>query len=97
MNGFLAKPFKAEQLAEILEPIAAARRARPTDEATDASAACRPPLRSRDSGAAGAAGTVVRAGTPSEATGVAPEADPLLSDTGSPRSSSRPPRARKPP
>jgi signal transduction histidine kinase/CheY-like chemotaxis protein/HPt (histidine-containing phosphotransfer) domain-containing protein len=27
MNGFLAKPFKAEQLAEILEPIAAARAA----------------------------------------------------------------------
>jgi len=42
MNGFLAKPFKAEQLAELLEPIVAARSA--GVPASDATPEPEPPL-----------------------------------------------------
>jgi CheY-like chemotaxis protein len=82
MNGFLAKPFKAEQLAQILEPIAAARAARATDEATEASVGV--------PSAAAAVGTSETPATPAqsepvaraEAPGEAPDPEPLLSDTG---------------
>jgi signal transduction histidine kinase/PleD family two-component response regulator len=83
MNGFLAKPFKAEQLAEILEPIAAARRARTTDEATDASAGVpSPAAAAREAATPAPSEPGARADRPGEAPVAAPEADPLLSDTG---------------
>jgi signal transduction histidine kinase/CheY-like chemotaxis protein len=77
MNGFLAKPFNAEQLAGLLEPIAATRAAVPIDVPTDPTA---------DLPAVGSGATA--AATPERAEPArgfrAPEeerdCDPLLSD-----------------
>jgi two-component system, sensor histidine kinase and response regulator len=83
MNGFLAKPFKAEQLAEILEPIAAERRARPAAAVVDAPAGAPPVATAATASATAAtADSTTRAEAPAEASAVAPDADPLLSDTG---------------
>jgi HPt (histidine-containing phosphotransfer) domain-containing protein len=79
MNGFLAKPFKAEQLAEILEPIAAARGAGPAGGPVDA------PAEVPSTFAATATAAPSAQAEPSaraEAPGDAPDPEPLLSDTG---------------
>ena len=79
MNGFLAKPFKAEQLAEILEPIAAARGASAAGATVDAPAEVPSTFAAATTAATSAqAEPLGRA----EAHGDAPDPEPLLSDTG---------------
>jgi signal transduction histidine kinase len=74
MNAFLAKPFKAEQLAKLLEPIAAARSAGAAAASVDAPAA---------GPTVGSAATAATTPGPTESLAAAatPESEPSLSAT----------------
>ena len=77
MNGFLAKPFKSEQLAELLEPIAATRTGAPIHELAEVTT---------DVPVDGSVGSVVATSEPADppagllVPGEAEDDEPLLSD-----------------